>query len=51
MDDIIVTGSFGPLLDSLIATLQSEFAMKDLRSLHYFLETKVKSSSSGLHLS
>lgn len=51
MDDIIITGSSVSLLDSLINTLRSEFAMKDLGNLHYFLGVEVHNRHLGLHLS
>lgn len=37
VDDIILVASTDALLQSLIVALSSEFAMKDLRQLNYFL--------------
>jgi hypothetical protein len=36
---------------ALLKNLESEFALKDLRELHYFLGIEVKRSSDGLVLS
>jgi hypothetical protein len=36
VDDIMLTASSGTLLQHAIATLQREFAMKDLGPLHFF---------------
>ncbi|XP_026436207.1 uncharacterized protein LOC113334084 [Papaver somniferum] len=41
VDDIILTGSLGTLLNSLISALSIEFKMKDLGSLYYFLGIEV----------
>ncbi|XP_026452652.1 uncharacterized protein LOC113353177 [Papaver somniferum] len=43
VDDIILTGSSGMLLNSLISSLSPEFKMKDLGSLHYFLGIEIVS--------
>ncbi|KAL9272509.1 Retrovirus-related Pol polyprotein from transposon RE1-like protein [Drosera capensis] len=37
VDDIVVTGTSHTLLSSFISVLSSEFAMKDLGDIHYFL--------------
>lgn len=50
-DDIILTGSSSMLLSSFISTLSNQFAMKDLRDLHYFLGIQVKRDSMGIFLS
>ena len=50
VDDILVTGSFSSLIDKLLCFLHSEFALKDLGSLHYFLGIEALRTKSGLHL-
>jgi hypothetical protein len=42
MDDIIVANSSHGAVDALLAGLKSEFALKDLCDLHYFLGIEVK---------
>lgn len=49
-DDIITIDSSTSLLMSFISTLQSEFAEKDLGSLHYFLRVKVSGFNNSLLL-
>ncbi|RVW47764.1 putative mitochondrial protein [Vitis vinifera] len=39
VDDILVTGCDTAAITSLIAQLNSEFSLKDLREVHYFLES------------
>lgn len=51
VDDIILTGSCSSLIQSLINVLNTEFAMKDLGNLHYFLGIEAKRTPQGLHLS
>jgi hypothetical protein len=51
VDDIILTASSTRLLDRIIASLRSEFAMMDMGSLHYFLRIVVTHDSSDMHLS
>jgi hypothetical protein len=50
MDGIIVTSSSPAAIDALLADLQSEFALKDLGDLHYFLGIEVKSTADGILL-
>jgi hypothetical protein len=50
IDDIILTASSSELLHCIIAALQREFAMKDLRPLHRFLGITVEHRSDGLFL-
>jgi Reverse transcriptase (RNA-dependent DNA polymerase) len=50
VDDIIITESSTSTVSILINTLQSEFSMKDLGNLHYFLDVEVHSTSLGLHV-
>jgi hypothetical protein len=47
VDDIIVLSSTAAAIPKLISQLCSEFSVKDLGVLHYFLEIEVSSSSSG----
>jgi len=51
VDDIIITGSNSQWVTSCIAHLQSQFALKDLGYLHFFLGIEVQASSSDMHLS
>lgn len=41
MDNIIIMGSDCAFIDKLIGHLHSEFLIKDLGSLHYFLGVEV----------
>jgi histone deacetylase 1/2 len=47
VDDIIVLSSSPSAIPRLIAELRSEFSVKDLGVLHYFLGIEVQSPSSG----
>ncbi|XP_026398952.1 uncharacterized protein LOC113294788 [Papaver somniferum] len=51
VNDIIITDSSTYLLHRLITKLSSEFSMKDLGELHYFLGIEVTKFSGGLFLS
>nr|CAN68364.1 hypothetical protein VITISV_021899 [Vitis vinifera] len=51
VDDIIVTGSSSLLIEQLISSLNSCFALKDLSPLNFFLGIEVLNSRSSLHLS
>lgn len=50
VDDIILTGTPNAPFDSLLASLHTEFAMKDLGSLHFFLGIEVCRTDTGLLL-
>ena len=50
VNDIVLTASSQQLLQSVISSLQQEFAMKDLGQLHHFLGITVEPSPSGLLL-
>ena len=50
VDDIVLTASSQQLLQSVIYSLQREFAMKDLGQLHHFLGVTVEPCPSGLLL-
>jgi hypothetical protein len=51
VDDIILTANSTVLLNSIIASLSSEFSMSDLGELHHFLGINVHHNSSGMFLS
>jgi hypothetical protein len=51
VDDIIVVSSSPRAVDALLADLKSDFAIKNLGDLHYFLDVEVKSTDQGLLLS
>jgi hypothetical protein len=50
VDDIVLTTSTADLLQRTIITLQWEFEMKDLESLHHFLGITAKRRTQGLFL-
>jgi len=50
VDDIIITGTHLSTINALILSLQSEFKLKDLGSLSYFLGIHVHRNAQGLHL-
>jgi hypothetical protein len=50
VDDIILTGNHPETVQRFIATMQSDFAMKDLGSLGYFLGIQAIRDATGLHL-
>ncbi|WVZ85083.1 LOW QUALITY PROTEIN: hypothetical protein U9M48_032040 [Paspalum notatum var. saurae] len=50
VDDIVLTTSSQHLLQTIIRSLQQEFAMKDFGVLHYFLSVTVEPRPSGLFL-
>jgi hypothetical protein len=45
VDDIIVTSSSPAAIGALLSYLNSDFALKDLGNLHYFLVIEVKQVS------
>jgi hypothetical protein len=51
VDDIIITSSQASAIDSLLHHLGSEFAMKELGGLNYFLGIEVVPSTQGVLLS
>lgn len=51
VDDIVLTASYTTLLQQVIATLRSEFAMTDLGVVNYFLGIVVTRDSHGRFLS
>jgi hypothetical protein len=50
VDDILLAGSNSLLLQRLIQLLSSEFKLRDLGSVHYFLGIEAQSTSLGLIL-
>ncbi|XP_013720479.2 uncharacterized mitochondrial protein AtMg00810-like [Brassica napus] len=50
VDDILLTASSSALRDSIIASLNVEFTMTDLRQLHYFLGITIKYNKANLFL-
>jgi histone deacetylase 1/2 len=50
VDDIILVSSSASTTDRLIAALSSEFAVKDLGKLHYFLGLEVTHHDASLTL-
>lgn len=51
VDDIIITSSVSHHVTSLITSLASQFSLKDLGPLHFFLGIQVTPTSFGIHLS
>lgn len=51
VDDIIVASSSQEATSALLKNLQSDFALKDLGDLHFFLGIEVKQLEDGLLLS
>lgn len=51
VDDIIITGSDNVVLQQVIDYLTTEFDIKDLGSLHYFLGIQISKTAFGLFLS
>jgi histone deacetylase 1/2 len=51
VDDIIVASSSSNATDALLHDLNSEFALKDLGDLHFFLGIEVKKIQDGIVLS
>jgi hypothetical protein len=51
VDDIIVASSVPHATGALLQDLKSNFALKDLGELHYFLGIEVKKTPDGLLLS
>jgi hypothetical protein len=51
VDDLIIVSSSDPATTHLLAQLDSEFAIKDLGKLRYFLGIEVHSNPQGLVLS
>ena len=51
VDDIIITGTHSQLIDHYIARLNSQFALKDLGTISYFLGIQVTLLHDTIHLS
>jgi len=50
VDDIIVASSSQEAIDAMLNDLRSDFALKDLGQLHYFLGIEVQKVKDGIHL-
>jgi Reverse transcriptase (RNA-dependent DNA polymerase) len=50
VDDIIIIGNDSTLIDRLLTTLSSNFLIKDLGDLHYFLGIEVSTHQQELYL-
>ena len=50
VDDILLTGSNSTMLHRLVQLLSSEFKLRDLGDVHYFLGIEVQSTGMGLML-
>ena len=51
VDDIIVASSSQVVVSALLEDLKTDFALKDLGPLHYFLGIEVQNVDNGIHLS
>ncbi|KAH9733814.1 reverse transcriptase Ty1/copia-type domain-containing protein [Citrus sinensis] len=51
VDDVIITGNNSKIIQHIIHTLSSQFALKDLGSLNYFLGIEIKKFKQGIFLS
>jgi Reverse transcriptase (RNA-dependent DNA polymerase) len=51
VDDIVLNGNDTVQMKRIKSSLATEFEMKDLGPLHYFLGTEVASSPNGIFLS
>jgi hypothetical protein len=51
VDDIIITGNHPATIDLLIGKLKTDFALKDVGALSYFLGIQADRNFAGLHLS
>ncbi|CAN6699168.1 unnamed protein product [Malus baccata var. baccata] len=51
VDDIIITGSASASIQQVITALHTEFDIKDLGDLHYFLGIQISRTATGLFLS
>jgi hypothetical protein len=50
VDEILLTGTHPSVISAIIMKLQSEFPLKDLDSLHYFLGIQVTRTATGIHV-
>ena len=51
MDDILITGKNSTIISQFIEKLGTQFSMKDLGNLHYFLGVEANYANGGLYLS
>ncbi|KAG8496501.1 hypothetical protein CXB51_008983 [Gossypium anomalum] len=50
VDDIVITGSSGTAIDTVVRQLHSKFALKDMGRLNFFLGIEVHTTSQGMYL-
>ena len=50
VDDVVIIGNNNEFIENLIHKLSTEFALKDLRQLHYFLGLEIKYISGGIFI-
>lgn len=50
VDDIILIGNNTDFITNLVASLGTEFALKDPGALHYFLGIKVQNAPNAYHI-
>lgn len=50
VDDLVITSSDNQFVGHVVNTLDARFSLKDMRSLHYFLEVEVIPTTAGLFL-
>jgi len=50
VDDILITGTHSTVIQSQLAKLRSDFTLKDLGELSYFLGIQVQQTATSLHL-
>jgi histone deacetylase 1/2 len=51
VDNIVLTGSSAGLLQLIVDRLRTEFAIKDLGKLRFFLDINIKRTKDGFYLS
>ena len=51
VDDMLITGSTLELVNTFIQLLSSEFAVKDLGPIHYFIGIEICKTNDELHFS
>jgi Reverse transcriptase (RNA-dependent DNA polymerase) len=51
IDDIIITDTNSDSIVAIIIKIQSSFPLKDLDTLHYFLDIEIQPTQTSLHLS
>lgn len=51
VDDMLITGDSGELIESFVERLNTVFSLKDLGEFHFFLAIEVTRNNSGMFLS